>query len=93
MIANERENKLDICKDSISLHGLTQKYLFQNLSRDDYFVGFARKHKNLSKLLKDNVVGSPNKIFHRHKEKNLSLIKIKDPCKKVIGYDANSLYV
>ena len=93
IVANERENKLDIFKESISLPGLTQRYLFMNLPRDDYFVGFAREHKHLLKLLKDNIVGGPSIIFHRYHEKDVTLIKGKHLCKKVIGYDANSLYL
>ena len=32
-------------------------------------------------------------IFHRYQEKRKTLIKGKDMCEKVIGYDANSLYL
>ena len=40
MIAVEIENGLDIFKNSISLPGLTQQYLFQNLDKADYFTTF-----------------------------------------------------
>ena len=64
MITNERDNnKLDMFKDSVSLPVLTQKYLFLNLSRGEYFVG---EHKHLTKLLRDNIVGGPSIIFHRY---------------------------
>ena len=47
MIMNERENnKLDMFKDTVSLPGLTQKYLFMNLPSSDYFVGFGQEHKH-----------------------------------------------
>ena len=94
MITNERDNnRLDMFKDSVSLPGLTQKYMFMNLSPDDYFVGFGIEHKHLTKLLRDNIGGGPSIIFHRYHERDVTLIKGKYPCKKVIGYDANSLYL
>ena len=84
MIVNERDNnKLDMFKDSVSIPGLAQKYLFMNLSPGEYFVGFGKEHKHLTKLLRDNIVG----------EKDVTLIKGKNLCKKVIGFDANSLYL
>ena len=94
MITNERDNnKLDMFKDFVSLPGLTQKYLFMNLSPGEYFVGFGKEHKHLTKVLRDNIVGGPSIIFHRYHEKDVTLIKGKYPCKKIIGYDANTLYL
>ena len=43
IVANEKANKLDIFKESISLPELPQRYLFMNLSYDDYIVGFGRR--------------------------------------------------
>ena len=94
MITSERDNnKLDMFKDSVSLPGLTQKYLFMNLSPSDYFVSFSKEHKHLAKLFRDNIIGGPSIIFHRYHERDITLIKGKESCKKVIGYDANSLYL
>ena len=95
MIANEKNNGLDMFKVSVSLPGLTQRYLFNNLSErdDDYFVGFGPEHKHLARLLRDNIVGGPSIIFHRYQERDKTLIKDKYLCKKVLGYDANSLYL
>ena len=39
------------------------------------------------------IVGGPSIIFHRYHEKDVTRIRGKDLCKKVIGYDANSLYL
>ena len=84
MIVNEMDdNKLDMFKDSASLPGLTQKYLFMNLSPGECFVGFGKEHKHLTKLLRDNIVGGPSIIFHRYHEKVITLIKGKNLCKKV----------
>ena len=93
MVCIENENKLDIFKDSISLPGLTQRYLFKNLDSNDYFVGFGREHKHLYKTLRENIVGGPSIIFHRYQERGVTKIKGEHLCEKVIGYDANSLYL
>ena len=42
--------------------------------------------------MRDNIVGGPSIIFHRYQERDKTLIKGKNVCKKVIGFDANSLY-
>ena len=55
MILIENENKLDIFKESVSLPGLTQRYLFKNLDFNDYFTGFGRKHNHLYKILRENI--------------------------------------
>ena len=64
-----------------------------NLSPSDYFVSFSKEHKHLAKLFRDNIIGGPSIIFHRYHERDITLIKGKESCKKVIGYDANSLYL
>ena len=90
MNANEKNNRLDIYKDAVSLPGLTQKYLFARLGvEDDYFVGFGDEHKHLAKLLRDNIVGGPSIIFHRYQERDVTLIKEKH----VKDFVANSLYL
>ena len=91
MIDYEREvNGLDMFKDSVSLPGLTQRYLFKKLVEKgkDYFVTFSEIHKTIVKYLRESLTGGPSIIFHRYHER----IKGKYQCKKVIGLDANSLY-
>lgn len=92
MIQIEIKNGLDLFKESISLPGITQRYLFKNL-KNDYFVGIGREHSHIYKHLKDGVTGGPSIIFHRMHIAGETRIKNKDLCQKVIGYDANSLYL
>ena len=42
-----------------------------------------------------NIVGGPSIIFKRYHEKNKSFIRnnVEIPCKKVLGFDANALYL
>ena len=75
IIAHEINNGLDIFKVSVSLPGLTQRYLFANLPDDEYFVGFGKEHKHLTKEMRKGISGGPSIIYHRHQEKDETLIK------------------
>ena len=95
-----RERKIDIFKDGVSVPGLTMKYLFSDL--DCYFTLFNEKDKDLYYTMKDNIVGGPSIIFNRYHEKGKTKIRQAqmkamghDPkfCEKVLGYDANALYL
>ena len=67
----------------------------KNLSEDDYFVGIGREpaHYLYKQLRELGIVGGPSIIFHRYHEAGITKIKEKDVCKKIIGFDANSLYL
>ena len=94
MMTNKKlEKGLDMFKMSVSLPGLTERYIFSQLDeKTEYFVGFAEEHKHLAKLMRENIVGGPSIIFHRYHERDVTKIKGKNFCKKIIGFDANSLY-
>ncbi len=66
-------------------------YLFDeedNITKED------RKRNNLFHSLKDSIVGGPNIIFNRYYETNKTFIReLNQKCKKIIGYDANDLYL
>ena len=82
VVESERKNGLDIFKESVSLPGLTQCYLFKKLGNNDYFVGFGKEHAKIAKSLRDGIVGGPSIITHRYQEKDVTLIKGKHLCKK-----------
>ena len=46
-------------------------------------------------MFKQNIVGGPNIIFNRHHEAGKTFIKnnLNKLCQKIIGYDANALYL
>ena len=44
-------------------------------------------------LVKDNIVGGPAIIFHRHHEKDVTKIRGEEKCRSIVGYDANALYL
>ena len=87
---------VDIFKDGISVPGLTLKYMFQDLP--DYFTLPDEKNKDLYQLYKNNIVGGPSILFHRYHERDVTTIRPTDfeepkTYKKIIGYDANALYL
>ena len=53
-----------------------------------------KKRNNLFYLLKDSIVGGPSIIFNRYHEAGKTYIRNGNKqCKKIIGYDANALYL
>ena len=89
-----RDRDIDMFKDGISVPGLSLLYLFSNLPKDTFFTVFNNTNKDVHKLVKDNIVGGPAIIFHRYHEKNVTRIRGgSELCRKVVGYDANALYL
>ena len=81
-------------KDGISVPGLSLLHLFNDLPNDTNFVTFNRTNSDLHELVKDNIVGGPAIIFHRYHEKNVTRIRGgSEPCRSIVGYDANALYL
>ena len=60
---------------------------------NDYFTVFGEEHKDLYKEMKESVVGGPSIVFCRYQEKGKTLIKGKEVCQRITGWDANSLYL
>ena len=87
-----RERKIDVFKDGISVPGLTMKYLFKT-SPDAQFSLFDEKNKDLHSTFKSNLVGGPSIVFHRYHETGKTKIRGDKTCKKIVGYDANALYL
>ena len=92
-----QQRGIDMFKDCISVPGLTLHYLFNDLPANTYFTLFNEKHKDLHRLVKDQIVGSPAIIFHRYHEKDVTKLRevglgeAAQPCRSVVGYDANAL--
>ena len=85
---------IDMFKDGISVPGLSLLHLFNDLPNDTNFVTFNRTNSDLHELVKDNIVGGPAIIFHRYHEKNVTRIRGgSEPCRSIVCYDANALYL
>ena len=84
---------IDICKDAVSIPGVSLRYLINQSEK----VLYAPDLKTYQ-LLKKGMIGGPCIVFCRYAEAEVT--KIKDHlfgeeakvCKSVVGYDANSLY-
>jgi hypothetical protein len=62
MFQFNQNRHIDMFKDSISVPGLTLKYMFQDLP--DYSTLPDEKNKDLYDLCKNNIVGGPRIVFH-----------------------------
>ena len=89
-----QQHNIDMFKDGISVPGLSLLHLFHDLPNDTYFTVFNRTNSDLHELVKDNIVGGPAIIFHRYHEKDVTKIRGgSELCRKIVGYDANALYL
>ena len=89
-----QQHNIDMFKDGISVPGLSLLHLFNDLPNDTYFTVFNRTNSDLHELVKDNIVGGPAIIFHRYHEKDVTKIRGgSELCRKIVGYDANALYM
>ena len=94
-----QERKIDMFKDGISVPGLTLKYLFLFLDKQTYFSLFDKANSDLYHLIRDNNTGGPSIIFHRYHEAGKTKIRKTEKgqaaklCQKIVGYDANALYL
>ena len=102
MSAFWKAKKIDMLRQGISIPGITLIYLFSTLEPGIFFSLFNEKNKDLYTLFKQNLVGGPSIIFHRYHEAGKTVIREhemksqgKTPklCQKVVGYDANGLYL
>ena len=94
-----QQRGIDMFKQGISVPGLTLLYLFNDLPEKTYFTIFNEKNKDLHDLVKDNICGGPSIIFHRYHEKGITALRLNEygeaarPCRSIVGYDANALYM
>ncbi|CAH3104137.1 unnamed protein product [Porites lobata] len=102
MCAFWKDKKIDMLRQGISIPGVTLTYLFTTLESGIFFSLFDEKNKDLYTLFKKNLVGGPSIIFHRYHEEDKTKIREreitdqgKEPkmCQKIVGYDANALYL
>lgn len=96
MSAFWQERKINMFKDSISVLGITMKYLFSFLEDQMYFSLFDQANKDLYHLIKDNNTGGPSIIFHRYHEAGKTKIGamqencgLRCKCALSVGSDAN----
>ena len=89
-----RDSSIDVFKTAISVPGVARQMLFDVASKAGAsFALFDEKNKDLFYTVSNNLVGGPSIIFTRHHKTDETLIRGQKPCKKVLGFDANALYL
>ena len=87
---------IDFIHQAISIPGVTIRVCLNSITDHAVeFYLFNSKNKDIYQLFKENIVGGPSIIFHRYHETGKTFIRnnLNKPCKKIIVYDANALYL
>ena len=87
---------IDIFKSAISTPGIARKMVFSYSEATGASHSlFDVKNKDLYDKIKKNTIGGPSIIFTRHHKVDETFIRNKSDkiCKKIMGFDANALYL
>ena len=88
--------RIDFIHQAISIPGVAMRVCFNSITDPAAeFHLFNPKNKDIYRLFKENIVGGPSIIFNRYHEADKTFIRNNPskPCRKIIGYDANALYL
>jgi hypothetical protein len=87
---------IDVFKISISLPGVARSMIFKHaIDQRASFALCDARNKDLHQTIKRNIVGGPSIIFTREHKAGVTYIRENPnkPCKRIIGLDANALYL
>ena len=85
---------IDVFKVAISVPGIARQLLFKTAKTQNVnFALFDESNKDLYQTVKRNIVGGPSIIFTRHHCAGQTLIRGQKTCRKILGFDANALYL
>ena len=96
MIEFYKQKHTDFMHQAISLPGVEMRVCFISITDPAAeFRLFNEKNKDIYQLFKQNIVGGPSIIYNRYHENGKTFIRSNPnkPCQKIIGYDANALYL
>ena len=87
------ENDIDLFKDCISVPGVARILLFRSTSAK--FPLFDHTTQDIYKTINASAAGGPSIVFCRYHEKDKTYIRgnPNKTCKKILGQDANALYL
>ena len=93
--------RVDLFKEAISVPGVARKLLFRCARQAQAsFSLFPEKHADLYQKIRNNLIGGPSIIFRRHSKAGQTVLRDADAsitdrqkCQRVVGYDANALYL
>ena len=88
------ERGIDICKDAVSLAGVLLQYVLRGTAEEKLYTPTEKTYTHL----KAAVSGGPSIVFTRYHEAGVTGIRSHQhtaakPCKRILGYDANALYL
>lgn len=85
---------VDIFKSTISISGVTLRYLFKSLPNGVMFTLCSEKQKELHSTPRDNITGGSLITFHRYHENNNTCIREDEKVVQIVKmYDVNALYL
>ena len=85
---------IDMFKVAVSSPGLSQYMLFRMMDKKIFFSLVNKRYSYIHDLMKLHIVGGPSLIYTRLAVKDQTFIPNSTKlCKKIIGYDCNSLYL
>ncbi|KAG3209639.1 hypothetical protein PC129_g19350 [Phytophthora cactorum] len=84
--------KCNTARKNMSLGGFRYKKLLE-FNSDRLVYSINREEKNIYSKMKANIAGGPSTIFNRYAKRNETKIRGGKICKKIIGNDANALYL
>ena len=90
------DRDIDLFKCSISAPGIARRMLYDVAKKQQvHFSLFDQQQESLYCDFKRNLTGGPSIIFNRHAEVGKTFIRGNPlkPCKRVVGVDANALYL
>ena len=92
MLVNYFSENFDLFKRTISLPNYARTYVYH--SCNTVFPIFGTSDSDLYKIYRASSAGGPSIVFHRHAEKDKSLIRNNPlkPVKTIIGWDMNNMY-
>ncbi|EGZ27791.1 hypothetical protein PHYSODRAFT_321527 [Phytophthora sojae] len=82
----------NVARKNMSLKGFRHKKLLE-FNSDRLVYNIDREEKDIYTKMKANIAGGPSIIFNRYAKRNETKIRGGKICKKIIGYDANALYL
>ncbi|KAE9049882.1 hypothetical protein PR001_g2907 [Phytophthora rubi] len=84
--------KCNTARKDMSPRGFRYKKLLE-FNSDRLVYSIDKEEKDIYGKMKANIAGGPSIIFNRYAKRNETKIRGGKLCKKVIGYDANALYL
>ena len=88
--------RIDFIHQAISIPGVAMRVCFNSIIDPAAELHlFNPKNKDIYQLFKENIIGGSSIIFNQYHESGKTFIQNNPnkPCKKIIGYDANALYL